>query len=175
MGYTTDFYGSFDLDKPLTEAHAKYLKAFSESRRMTRDENKVQSFSDPLREAVGLPIGRQGGYYVNAKGFHGQDHDDSIIDYNRPPNSQPSLWCKWVPSDDGRNIEWDGGEKFYDYIGWIEYLIENFLAPWGYKLNGEVEWQGEDRDDFGMIVVKDNIVYTRMGSRTFGDLREAGE
>ena len=30
MGYTTDFQGAFFTDKPLTDAHATYLKAFSE-------------------------------------------------------------------------------------------------------------------------------------------------
>jgi hypothetical protein len=33
-----------------------------------------------------------------------------------------------------------------------------FLAPWGYVLNGEVEWQGEDEEDTGKILVVDNSV-----------------
>jgi hypothetical protein len=55
-------------------------------------------------------------------------------------------------------IEWDGGEKFYDYVEWLEYIINNFLAPKGYVLNGECPYQGEDSDDVGKIVVKDNVV-----------------
>jgi hypothetical protein len=66
-----------------------------------------------------------------------------------------------VPNDDGTAIVWDGGEKFYEYVDWIEYLINNFLQPWGYVLNGEVEWFGEDRDDRGLIVVDNNAVSTK--------------
>jgi hypothetical protein len=38
----------------------------------------------------------------------------------------------------------------------LEYLIDHFLAPWGYVLNGEVNWQGEREDDTGKIIVADN-------------------
>jgi hypothetical protein len=63
-----------------------------------------------------------------------------------------------VPNEEGTAIEWDGGEKFYYYIEWITYLIDNFIGPWGYVLNGTVQWYGEDRDDIGMIIIKDNTV-----------------
>jgi len=41
---------------------------------------------------------------------------------------------------------------------WLKLLIEHYLAPRGYLLNGEVTWEGEDRDDSGTIFVKDNQV-----------------
>ncbi len=41
---------------------------------------------------------------------------------------------------------------------WLRLLIEHYLAPRGYVLNGEVTWEGEDRDDSGTIFVKDNQV-----------------
>lgn len=70
----------------------------------------------------------------------------------------PGLYCQWVPTEEGDAIEWDGHEKFYDYIDWIEYLIKEFIDPWGYVLNGEVEWTGEDPRDIGKIEIKDNKV-----------------
>ena len=70
-------------------------------------------------------------------------------------------WCKWVPTEDGCAIEWNGAEKFYDYVEWLEYLIEHFLGPWGYLLNGTVSWQGEDGDDRGRLHVTDNTVTTQ--------------
>lgn len=159
MGYTTNFNGQFDLDKPLTAAHKEYLDAFNRSRRMKRDASKTIEYADPLRLAVGLPIGNQGEYYVGASETDfGQVHSADILDYNNAPADQPGLWCQWVPSDDGTAIVWDDGEKFYDYTEWIEYLIENFLAPWGYSLNGEVKWSGEDDEDKGTIHVKNNRV-----------------
>jgi hypothetical protein len=41
---------------------------------------------------------------------------------------------------------------------WLRLLIEHYLAPRGYVLEGEVTWEGEDRDDCGTIFVKDNQV-----------------
>ena len=32
------------------------------------------------------------------------------------------------------------------------------MEPWGYVLNGEVEWEGESGDDRGKIVVDDNEI-----------------
>ena len=53
---------------------------------------------------------------------------------------------------------WDGNEKFYSYIEWLEYLIDKVLAPRGYVVNGEVTWGGEDRRDTGKITVVNNKV-----------------
>jgi hypothetical protein len=169
MGYTTNFIGAFKLDKPLTLAHARYLQAFAGSRRMERDPEVAKGYSDPIREAVGLPVGPGGAYFVGGNGFGGQDEDDSIVEYNRPPSGQFSLWCQWVPNELGTEIEWDGNEKFYNYIDWIKYLIEHFLAPWGYVVNGQVEWVGEDRSDTGKIVVRDNKVTTAKGRIVYDD------
>ena len=88
----------------------------------------------------------------------GQDDDPSVIDHNDPPKNQPGLWCQWVPSADGEGIEWNGGEKFYYYVEWLNYIIKNFLIPWGLVLNGTVKWRGEDFNDAGKIIVKDNVV-----------------
>lgn len=164
MGYSTDFYGSFKLDKPLTDEHRTYLELFNSTRRMARDAADASLLPDQVRFAAGLPIGEQGGYYVGALGHAGQDEDASIIEYNDPPKGQPGLWCQWMPDDGGDDaIVWDQGAKFYYYVEWLEYIIEHFLQPWGYVLNGEVEWNGEDRDDIGQICVKDNVVETKHG------------
>ena len=57
----------------------------------------------------------------------------------------------------------DGNEKFYEYEEWLRYLIKHFFEPSGYILNGEIEFQGEDYDDFGIIYVKDNVVTIKYG------------
>lgn len=170
MGYTTDFNGEFNLDKPLTIEHRAYLTKFSETRRMRRNPSVADKLPDPDRIAVGLPVGNEGEYFVGAEGFAGQDRDDSVVDYNSSPNNQPGLWCQWIPTEDGTAIVWDGGEKFYDYVEWLEYIIKNFLAPWGYVLNGEVEWFGEDANDRGKIVVKNNAVKTKVAKIVYEDI-----
>jgi hypothetical protein len=158
IGYSTYFSGSFGLDKPLTKDHKAYLKAFSMTRRMKRNPVVTEKMLDPVRLAVGLPIGEESCYFVGGRGMCGQDRTDDILDYNVPPSDQPGLWCHWVPSEDGLSIEHDGGEKFYNYEEWIEYLIEHFLKPWGYVVTGSVEWIGEDDEDRGTLWVRKNVV-----------------
>jgi hypothetical protein len=156
-----DFWRLFGLKAE----HAAYLLHFSETRRMRRNPQIAQALPDPVRAAVGLPIGPEGAYFVGGEGYSGQAHDDSVLDYNKPPRGQPGLWCQWIPNEDGTAIVWDDGEKFYCYVEWLEYLIEHFLRPWGYLLNGEIKWQGEDEADQGKIVVTDNGVRARRRGR----------
>lgn len=145
MGYTTDFTGSFGLNKELSPKMKMYLDKFNETRRMRRTLDSV--------------FGIEGEFYVFGGGDFGQDREENIVDFNKPSTTQAGLWCQWKPSEDGTQIEWDGAEKFYNYTEWLVYLIEKILAPNGYVLNGEVEYQGEERDDNGTIEVKDNVVY----------------
>ncbi len=160
MGYQTDFTGQFDLDRQLAPEHAAYLRLFNGTRRMGRRSADTGKRPDPVREAAGLPIGNAGGYFVGADGFAGQEHTDDIVDYNREPTGQPSLWCQWTVADGDTAIVWDGGEKFYGYVEWLVYLIEHFLEPWGYTLNGSVSWFGEERSDVGTIAVTGSKVET---------------
>lgn len=164
MGYTTDFQGSFRLDKPLSLPQYQYLKKFAESRRMGRNAKIAETLDDPTRIAANLPIGKEGEYFVGAGGSFGQSEDESVVDGNGHPSTQPGLWCQWVPSEDGTEIKWDGNEKFYCYTEWLEYIIENFLKPWGLTLNGEVTWEGEESDDLGKIIVSDNKIQVQEGS-----------
>jgi hypothetical protein len=160
MGYTTGFEGRFHLDKPLRAEHAHYLYHFARTRRMRRDAQRTEALPDPVRLDAGLPIGPEAAYFVGGEGFAGQADDDSVVDYNKPPGGQPGLWCHWVPTKDRLAIAWDGGEKFYCYVEWLKYLIEIFLDPWGYSLNGEVTWAGEEYGDTGIIRVVNNVVQT---------------
>lgn len=191
MGYSTDFYGEFKFDKPLTQEHMEYINDFSRTRRMKRDVDKLV---EKYKGKYGYPgrtleehgaegvYGNEGEYFIGGEGYAGQDYDETVIDGNSPPGQpeygsyddfkkynkelakrikngtcQPGLWCQWV-SFNGSDLAWDEGEKFYEFVSWLEYLVNNFFEPWGYKLNGEVEWQGQDFDDRGIIEVEDNEV-----------------
>ena len=146
MGYTTDFTGKISIEPPLSFDEVAFLKKFSESRRMERD---------------------QGPYYVDAGGFMGQDRD-GVVNHNMPPCGQPGLWCQWIPSDCGTSILWNECEKFYDSVEWIQYIIDHFigdnpiamsellfLRP--HKLSGRIEAQGEEYSDRWTLEVKDNV------------------
>lgn len=95
------------------------------------------------------------------------EHVEKLLDFaadrHERVDGAPSYYCQWVPTIDGTGIEWDGGEKFYEYDKWIEYLIIHFLRPWGYTLNGEVAWNGENPHDLGKIVITNNVVQVKHG------------
>lgn len=144
--------------------------------------------------------GKDGEYFVGGTGSFGQDRDASIIDYNTPPGQlgynekeipwderyeennrrnemgecQPSLWCQWEIGDFANEpvLQWDGGEKFYNYVEWLKYLINHFFSKWGVILNGEIDWYGEDREDIGKIVVKDNVVTVKTGTIVYDEKYE---
>src|SRR5205085_8197663 len=46
----------------LSKEHAAYLRAFAQTRRMRRGP-QCGALPDPVREAVGLPVGPQGAYF----------------------------------------------------------------------------------------------------------------
>ena len=155
MGYHTEFTGKFLLDKPLSKEDLTFLQKFNETRRMKRNVDKK--------------FGIEGEFFVDGTGYAGQDVDSTVSNGNQPPKTQPGLWCQWRPNDEGTEIEWDGGEKFYAYVEWLQYLIDNIFSPRGYTLNGEVEWYGEDSDDRGKIVVENNVVTTKKGTIVYED------
>lgn len=147
MGYHTEFRGQFDFNKPLSDKMYSFLKLFNETRRMKRN----------LPDVFGI----EGEFYVFGNGDYGQEREDSIVDYNKEPSTQPSLWLQWTPSEDRLSLVWDEGEKFYSYTEWLVYLIYKVLAPNGYVLNGSVEWEGEDFGDNGTIFVEENKVFVQ--------------
>lgn len=168
MGYTTEFDGSFELtfeptqdepnDTKVQRTVFELVNGLADTRRMKRD---LSLFTDG--ELRGTPVsefGTEGEFYHCRDGYFGQSKDDSILDYNKPPSTQPSLWLQWiiVNYDGNLVIEWDGGEKFYYYTEWLIYVIDKIIAPAGGIVNGTVYYQGDDCSDNGTIKVINNEV-----------------
>ncbi len=59
--------------------------------------------------------------------------------------------CRWEIQEDQKSIKYI--HKYYysfrrwHHIQWIHYIIDNFIHPWGYLLNGEVSWQVKYYED----------------------------
>lgn len=158
MGYNTDFWGSLKFNKPVEDWLVDYIDNFSGTRRMRRDPKKIEKvFPDWKSKCFNGDLGVDGGYFIGGVGFYGQDCDESVLSVNTPPVGQPGLWCQWIIENG--ELVWDGGEKFYNYVEWLEYLIKHFFAPLGYVLNGVIGFQGESYDDRGNIEVTDNRVF----------------
>lgn len=166
MGYSTDFVGCFKFSRTLSREEREYLAKFSDTRRMKRNPKIAATMGDAERLAVGImDIGVEGGYFTGGLGFAGQGHDESILDHNEPPAGQPGLWCKWEPSACGNYLGWSGAEKFYDYVEWLQYLIDHFFTKFGVTITGVVRWRGEDDADYGSIVVTENKVEVKRGEK----------
>ena len=89
-----------------------------------------------------------------------QTHNNKIWDPKCRKECDPAApksACKWMIQDKCE-IFWSGEEKFYDYVEWIEFLIQKFFIPWGYVVSGQVQWKGEEFRDVGEIGIENNIV-----------------
>jgi hypothetical protein len=162
MGYSTYFSGGLELTPPANKELTSFVNEWKNTRRMARDVSKLTDKSKGLNGEFGV----EGEFYIGS-GEYGQDSDDSVINYNKPPKTQPSLWCQWELSQDGTILEWDEGEKFYEYIEWLEYMIDKFFEPSGIKLNGEIHWNGQESDDRGIIKVINNQVKIGVAKYTY--------
>ncbi len=159
MGYTTEFSGGIRVDPPLNEQEIEYLNKFAGSRRMDRTK---------------------GPYFVdgNDDAWPARKEAD-ILDYNRPPVDQPSLWCNWVPTADGLFIVWNEAEKFYDSARWMKYIIDHFIGndpiaqeqlPFleGHTCSGTIRAQGEHSEDTWKLYVEDNVVSVAYAEVVYG-------
>lgn len=176
MGYTTYFDGHINVEPPLNEDEISYLRDFAGSRRMKRTGGPY--FADPGDD------------------FGQGERDDEILGHNTPPDGQPGLWCHWVSDQSGTAIIWDEGEKFYDSLLWMEYIIEHFLKhgarasedldasirqdkrfenfTFDHECNGTIYADGEDPHDHWKLVVKDNAVEAYEGHIVYEDeIKEA--
>lgn len=83
------------------------------------------------------------------EGIDGRDEDDPDM---------PDAYCQWQLTKDCQGIEWDGGEKFYKYEEWLQYILDKVLKPAGITLSGVVNYSGEDVKDVGILTIEDGEV-----------------
>lgn len=79
-------------------------------------------------------------------------------EFKKYADSWPQSYLQWSPTEDGQSLEWNGAEKFYDYVEWLEWLMDYYFTPKGIQCNGEMVWQGEEIGDIGKITVDNNVV-----------------
>jgi len=88
----------------------------------------------------------------------------------RPDPKFPGYYCQWTVNEDATALVWDGGEKFYEYVDWMNYIIDNFLKPWGVTLSGTIHYQGEAIGDHGNLVIRDGKCVQVADTSVSGDL-----
>lgn len=156
MKSMTRFDGNFLLDKPLTPEHKDALQAFADRPHMKWNTQLLNDYPDLPPEAIGLPIGTYGCYFI---GGLESDDDRSWVEHSAvicpTPPAVPPYLVRWSPDEEEKWAQQDG-KKFY--IDWLRFQLNDFLIPWGYVLNGRVTWEGELPGDVGTIVVQDNAI-----------------
>lgn len=159
MGYTTNFCGSFVFSRDLTEQEIAFINAFANTRRMRRDVAKLQAefegkHGNPFTPEN--PYGPEGAYFASEDNTTNYNHS-SILDHNSPPREQPGIWCQWIVKN--MQLCWNGSEEFDNYVEWLQYLLDHFFVPWGVKLNGAVQWEGDYSSDRGVISMRNNRIH----------------
>ena len=160
MGEDTMFNGNFKFNKPVEERIVKFVNNLNNSRRMKRSNEAIKAIYPDWKDwCLDGNLGEEGEFFAHATENYGQEQDGSILDYNCPPKNQPGLWMQWVIVEDEFSSDfylvWDGMEKFYNYVEWLQYLIDNVFAPNGYSISGAVSVCGNYGET---IIVSDNNV-----------------
>lgn len=91
MGYITTFAGQFQFNKPLDDKTYHLLVGLATTRRVMRR------------------CRREEGYGVDAEFYIGDGDYPKVVDDNKPPRGQPSLWLDWIPTEDRKHLKWNGG------------------------------------------------------------------
>ena len=83
------------------------------------------------------------------------------------PTPNPGGYMQWVPTEDLDGIVWDGGEKFYSYTEWMQWLCK-WLKDRRIDANGELRYSGEEANDTGTLKVSGNLVTVHKGTAGTG-------
>jgi hypothetical protein len=75
-----------------------------------------------------------------------------------PGEDLPAYMDVFDISEDRTTILPDEDESTHGLRLCLMLLVEHFLAPLGYLLDGEVSWDADDVNDRGSIFVKDNLI-----------------
>lgn len=87
-----------------------------------------------------------------------------LLEFNEDPDKvpapHPNSYMQWVPGSTLDCIGWDGGEKFYEYAEWLQWIVL-WLAARGISSSGILSWSGEQAGDTGTLTVIDGRVESR--------------
>ncbi len=110
MSLSIEVIGELSINPPLNKQEIEYLKKFSNMRRCELN----------------------GGEYSTSKSITATYDDPSNLPhdekYNKVIKGQPSLWCQWVPTDDGKHIIFNNDSSDQNSGEWLPYLIEHFIG-----------------------------------------------
>lgn len=163
MGITTYFDGAFTLEPALTRDQVRTIKQVSKHRH-SNDSHPFEPvdlvaqvpYEMPARGVKLAPVTRE-------RATSGAEYDGDMEGSERAWPF-PSIWCDWEVSEDGTRLRWNEGEKFYNYEGWLRFLIAQFLVPWEVTISGRVEFCREDDEVSGSLCALGSRIHVTYGS-----------
>lgn len=126
MAFHASTCGHLSIAPPLNAAEHDYLSAFVYTRRHAGRGHPYDVPDNPAADSV-IDIGAIGLPEAGNPACDAATRD--VETYNRPLVGQPSLWCPWVPSCQGKCLSLEAKEKISAPVTWLQYLIDHFLAP----------------------------------------------
>lgn len=159
MSNSTIQISKFQINGEVTPELVSYINNFSESRRMKRSNEKIKELYPNWKDyCLHGELGTDGEYFACPEE---RENDTSILDYNTPPTTQPSLWCDWkIVEEDGRYyIKWNGNEGFFYPAPWLKYMIDNFIIPNNLSVSGVGVSIGGQGDAFYMVVDDNDLLF----------------
>lgn len=167
MGYSTNFYGELKIMPSFKEYDL--LNEWLSQRHITFDNKKIEKVlaetgvrcdyvdsDNHLKEDCWNLI------YKPIEDLEETEDTNfdiwSLSNYNEPPFKCPGLWSDWILEKNGSILTWNGNEKSYDMVAWVQFLIKYIFAPNGHTVNGEINFQGEREPDSGKFIFKNNIL-----------------
>lgn len=165
MGYYTTFVGGIGFWPRLSDAQAVVVREILDNIRehaanaerrcsvvhnaynfgnMESAETSVDESESDAETAARFPHGVGEGSVQSADTAAGSR---SVIEC-------PRWCCQWTLSNKSGEwrIEWDQGDKAYDYDRWI-HIVVRILADFGYRMYGHILWRGESYTDNGIILM----------------------
>lgn len=79
----------------------------------------------------------------------------------------PDDKCLWQVSDDTINFP---PEELFDSnkdIKWLIYMMIEYLIPWGHKVSGTIEWNNFYANDYGKVLISDNLITLYKGTVSY--------
>ena len=162
MGYSTEFYGNILITPTPSNDFIEKVNEWLKQRHMIFFSTDILSrypYADD-DTVDGLPVADNGWNWINGY-MDSSSSTVRVVDPNCPPTPCTSLWSDWTivyNGSGGALLTWNGDEKSYDMWEWLQLLIDHVFAPYGYVLNGSVDFQGENDYDSGNFTVVDNVI-----------------
>ena len=152
------FQGAFNLTPALSSAQTSYLQAFLAVQHGFWPLKYVRQQSDPVREAVGLPLGADAAYYTghHSNGLKGRHpFIDKYNTISPGPGNQPHCGnCPWQLSPDDRQLVPDKKKLAAMPLKWLGWLVKYIFTPWKINVTGVASYDDPCTSQEGKIVAE---------------------